>query len=153
MQAIVVARSSRSKPIVTTNEELEPIKGGVKLAIISYILPLPTKLVEVLVVDFSTPVETLENFIIPKPIPLVIPEIGIGAKVTHSSEVFRTLDTILKDTHVIERLESQLVPLVEPIYTTSEQRIDTTSEWHVDITSEQLVDDLDVGVKHVVLGD
>ncbi len=108
---------------------------------------------------FSIQVEALEKLIIPKPIPLVIPKIGISAEVTlinsitHASEVFRTLDTLLKDTHVIERLEFQLVLLVEPIDTIGEWPINTTSEWHVDITSERLVNDLDVGVKHVVLGD
>jgi hypothetical protein len=39
MQATNVATSSRSKLVVITNEELEPIKGGVEMAIISYTLP------------------------------------------------------------------------------------------------------------------
>jgi hypothetical protein len=43
--------------------------------------------------------------------------------------------------------------LVEPIDTIGELPINTTSERHVVITSERLVNDLDVGVKHVVMGD
>ncbi len=71
----------------------------------------------------------------PRSIPLVIPKIKIGIKVTlinsitHASEVFSTIDIILKDTLVTEISESQLVFLAE------------------------LVDDLVVGVKHVVLVD
>jgi hypothetical protein len=77
----------------------------------------------------------LEEPTTPKPIPLVILEIKIRTNVTlinsitHAFEVFRTPNTILKDTHVIEISKFQLVPLVKPI------------------------DDLAVGVKHVVLGD
>jgi hypothetical protein len=103
---------------------------------------------EVPVVVFSIQVQVLEKLIIPKPISLVTPEIGIGAEVTltdnitHASKVIRTLDTILKDTHVIiERLKSQLVPLVEPVDTISERPINTTSERHVV--------DLTIDVKHV----
>ncbi len=83
----------------------------------------------------------MEEPIISKPIPLTLPKIGIGTKVTlidsaiHASKVFRTLDTILKDTPVMERLDLQLIPLSEPI----------------DVTSEQLVDDLVKKVKQVVL--
>jgi len=77
----------------------------------------------------------LEEPTTPRSIPLVIPKIKIGVEVTlinsitHASEVFSTLDTILKHTFVTEISESQLVFLVE------------------------LVDDLVVGVKHVVLVD
>jgi hypothetical protein len=41
VQSIVVATSSQSKPIVTITKELEPIKGGAKLAIIpcTYLYP------------------------------------------------------------------------------------------------------------------
>jgi len=50
----------------------------------------------------------LEDSIIPKPIPLIIPKIVIRVKVifidtvTHAFEVFRTLDIVLKDTLVVE---------------------------------------------------
>jgi hypothetical protein len=77
----------------------------------------------------------LEEPTTPRSIPLVIPKIKIGIKVTlinsitHASEVFSTIDIILKDTLVTEISESQLVFLAE------------------------LVDDLVVGVKHVVLVD
>jgi hypothetical protein len=48
-----MATSSRSKFVITTTKELEPIKGGAELAIVPYIVPLPTKLVEVFVVVFN----------------------------------------------------------------------------------------------------
>jgi hypothetical protein len=57
--------------------------------------------------------------------------------VTHIFKVFKTLDTILKDIHVKEKLHPQLIPLSEPIHT----------------TREQLVDDLATRIKRVVLGD
>ncbi len=65
--------------------------------------------------------------------------------ITHAFKVLKTLDIVLKDTPIIKRLELQPIFLVEPI--------DTTSEWPIDTISEQLVDDLAVSVKHVVLGD
>jgi len=52
--------------------------------------------VETLVVVVSTQVKELEELVFPKPIPLVIPEVGVGAEVTligivtHVFEVFRT---------------------------------------------------------------
>jgi hypothetical protein len=61
---------------------------------------------EVLVVVVNILVETLEEFIVPKPIPLIIPEIGIGKEVTlidtiaHAFEVFKTPNIILKDMFV-----------------------------------------------------
>jgi hypothetical protein len=55
--------------------------------------------------------------------------------ITHVFEVFKIQDLVLKDTPVVER--PGLVLLVEPL----------------DTTCEQLVDDLIIGVKHVVLGD
>jgi len=79
----------------------------------------------------------LEELIIPKPIPLVILEIGVGVEVTlidivtHTFEVFKTLDIILKDTLIDEKLKSQPIILAKLINT----------------TSEQLVDDLAIGVK------
>jgi hypothetical protein len=79
----------------------------------------------------------LEELVAPKPKPLVIPEIRVGAEVilidivTHTYEVFKTPNIILKDTHVVEKLKSQLIILAKP----------------VDTTCEQLVDDLDVGIK------
>jgi hypothetical protein len=42
---------------------------------------------------------------------------------THASKVFRTLDIILKDTPIVERLGFELVPLDD---------LDTTSGQHVD---------------------
>jgi hypothetical protein len=57
----------------------------------------------------------LEKHVIPKPIPLVLLNIGVGAKVTlidsvtHAFEVLKTLDTILKDTLVLEKLDFQFV--------------------------------------------
>jgi hypothetical protein len=41
--------SSWGKPIITTTEDPEPIRGGVELAIVPYTLPLPTKPMEILV--------------------------------------------------------------------------------------------------------
>jgi len=58
----------------------------------------------------------LEKLVTPKPIPLVILEIGVGIditlidNITHASEVFKTLDTVLKDTPIIEGLGLQSVP-------------------------------------------
>jgi hypothetical protein len=58
----------------------------------------------------------LEKLVTPKPIPLVILEIGIGidinliSNITHASEFFKTLDTVLKDTPIIEGLGLQSVP-------------------------------------------
>jgi hypothetical protein len=98
---------------------------------------------EVPIIIVTTQVEGLEKLVIPKPISLVIPKIGVGVEVTlidfviHAFEVFKTLDIILKDTLVARRLGSQPITLVKPINT----------------TSEQLVDDLILGVKEVVLGD
>jgi hypothetical protein len=85
----------------------------------------------------------LEELVTPKLVPLVIPKIGVGVKVTliniitHASEVFRTLDIVLKDTLVVETPRSKPILLVEP----------------VNITTEQLVDDLAIRVEHIVLSD
>ncbi len=54
MQATNVVMNSKNKLVITITKALEPMKGGTELTIISYILPLPTKLVEVLVVDINT---------------------------------------------------------------------------------------------------
>jgi hypothetical protein len=92
---------------------------------------------------FCTQVEVLGELVTLKPIPLVLPEIGTGVKVTlidnvtHAYEVLRTLDIVLKDTHVMERPYFQPIHLVKPINT----------------LGKQCVDDLVVGVKHVVIGD
>ncbi len=89
------------------------------MAIVSCTLPLPTKPVEIFVVVISIQVEASEEPTIPKPIPLIILEIRIGTKVilidsiTHAFEVFRTLNMIFKDTHVIERPKSQSVFLAK----------------------------------------
>jgi hypothetical protein len=100
--------------MVTTTKELEPIRGGAKVAI---------------VVVVNTRVEGLKELVTPNPIPLVILKIGVGVEVilidtiTHASEVFKTLYIVLKDTLVVERLGFQLVPLVEPIDTIGEQHV------------------------------
>jgi len=58
----------------------------------------------------------LEKLVTPKPIPLVILKIGVGIditlinNITHAYEVFKTLDTVLKDTPIIEGLGLQSVP-------------------------------------------
>jgi hypothetical protein len=57
--------------------------------------------------------------------------------ITHVSKVFKTLNIVLNNAHVVERPWFQLVPLTKPI----------------DTTNEQLVNDLNARVKHVVLGD
>jgi hypothetical protein len=99
--------------------------------------------VEVLVVVISTQVEKWEKHVIPKLVPLVIPKIGVGIKVTlidivtHASKVFRTPNIILKETHVVEITGLKRIPLVEPI----------------DTTCEQHADDLAIRVEHVVLSD
>ncbi len=131
MQATTVATSSRNELVVATTEELEPIREGTKLAIV------------VVVVIVNTYVKGLKEHAIPEPIPLVILEIGVGVKVTlintitHVSKVFKTLNIVLNNAHVVERPWFQLVPLTKPI----------------DTTNEQLVNDLNARVKHVVLGD
>jgi len=66
-----------------------------------------------------------------------MPEIGVGVDVTlidivtHACEVFKTPNTILKDTPVVESLGFELVPLVELVNT----------------IGEQLANDLTIGVK------
>jgi hypothetical protein len=58
--------------------------------------------VEIHVVIVSIQVEELEELVIPKLVPLTIPEIGVDADVTlinivtHAYEVFRTLNIVLK---------------------------------------------------------
>jgi hypothetical protein len=65
---------------------------------------------EVFVIVVNTKVEELEEYVIPKPIQLVIPKIGVGAKVTlidivtHASKVFRITNIVLKETHVVARM-------------------------------------------------
>jgi hypothetical protein len=74
---------------------------------------------EVPVVVSSIQVEILKEPIIPKPIPLTLPRIRASVEVTlidsviHAFEIFRTPNTILKDTHVMERPYPQLIPLCE----------------------------------------
>jgi hypothetical protein len=82
-------------------------------------------------VVFNTKVEVLEEPITPKLVPLVLPKIGVGVKVTlidsvtHASKVFRTLDIVLKDTPIMERLNLQLIHLTVSIDTTCEQHFMT----------------------------
>jgi hypothetical protein len=53
----------------------------------------------------------LEEPVIPKTIPLIIIEIGVGVgvtlidNVTHAFEIFKTLDIIIKDTPSTKKLE------------------------------------------------
>jgi len=81
---------------------------------------------EILIVVIMIHVKALEKPIASKPIPLIIPKIGVGIEVTlidsitHAYEVFKTLDIILKDTPITKRLEYQLVPLVESVDTIGE---------------------------------
>ncbi len=108
-----------------------------------YTLFLPIEHVEVPIVVVSTQVEGLEKHIIPKHGPFNYTIDWGRCKgilidiVTHAYEVFKTLNIVLKDTSIVERQGSQPVLLAEPVGTTCEQPID----------------DLIVGVKHVVLGD
>jgi hypothetical protein len=61
---------------------------------------------ELLVVVVNTHVETLEELLTPKPIPLIIPKIGISKEVilidtiAHASKVLKTPNIILKDIFV-----------------------------------------------------
>ncbi len=108
MQATTIVISFRNE-LISTTEELEPIKGGTWLAIVSCALPLPTEPMEILVVVVIIQVKTLEKPVTPKLIPLIIPKIGVGVEVTlidsitHASEVFRILDIVLKDTPITKR--------------------------------------------------
>jgi hypothetical protein len=82
--------------------------------------------VEVHVVVVNIHVETLEEPFTPKPTPIIIPKIGVGAMVTlidsitHVVEVFRTPYIVLKDTPVTKRSKSQPIPLAEPFDTIGE---------------------------------
>jgi hypothetical protein len=95
-------------------EEPKPIRRGVELAIVSCTLSLPTKLVEIPIVVVSIQVKAFKEPATPKPTPLVILEIGIGAKInniTHAFKVFKIPHIMFNNTHVIESPKSQLVPL------------------------------------------
>jgi hypothetical protein len=126
MQSFVMATSSRGELVITTTKEPKPIRGRLELAIVPYTLHLPTELVEVPIVVFSTQVKVLEEHVTPKPIPLILLEIGVGVvvtlinSVTHAFEVFRTLDTVLKDTHVIEIPDPQSIHLAKHFDTINE---------------------------------
>jgi len=108
--------------------------------------------VEVFVVVISAHVEELEEHVTPKLVPLAIPQIGVGVKITlintitHASKIFKILDTMLKDTCVGEKFEHELVLLVELIDTTCDQKL-------IDTTGEKPIDDLTTGVEHVVFND
>ncbi len=94
LQATTGAMRSQSEPIVTTTKELKSIRGGVELAIVPCTLSLPIESMRNNIVVVSTQVEKLEELATLKPIPLAIPNIGVGAKVTqintitHAFEVF-----------------------------------------------------------------
>jgi hypothetical protein len=54
VQATTVTMSFHNEPIVITTKEPKPIRKGIEVTIISYILPLPIKLVEAHVVTIYT---------------------------------------------------------------------------------------------------
>jgi hypothetical protein len=60
VQATIIATTSRSELVINTTKELEPIRGGAELAIVSCTLSLPTKYMEVPIVIISTQIERLE---------------------------------------------------------------------------------------------
>jgi hypothetical protein len=137
------------------------IRGGVKITTIFCTFFFPTKLVEVFVIVVNTHVEKLEEHVTPKPIPSIIPQIGVGVEINlintikHASKVFKILDIVLKDTPVSEKLEFELVPLVEHVDITCDQKlIDTTCDYKlIDIIGEKPIDDLTASVEHVVFND
>jgi hypothetical protein len=139
MQATTAIMTFYSEPIVTTRDELKPIRGA-KLTIGFCTLSMPKEFV--LVIIISTSVEELEEPITPKLVPLIIPNIGLGVKITlidiitHAFKFFRTLNIVLKDTHVVESLWFESIPLVK----------------HVDTIGKH-VDELILIVKPVVLDD
>jgi hypothetical protein len=98
---------------------------------------------EIPIVIVNTQVEALEEPIIPKPVTLIISEIGVNVEVilinniAHAFEVFKHLYEVLKDTPIVEGPGFELIHLAKL----------------VDTIGEQPVDDLVVGIKHVVLGD
>jgi hypothetical protein len=85
--------SSRSEHVTTTKEP-KPIKGGVKLAIVPYTLLLPIEHVEVPVVISNIQVEVLEKPITQKPIPLTLPENGVGVGVTLIDSVIHAFEVL-----------------------------------------------------------
>jgi hypothetical protein len=109
MQATTIATSFQNKVVVIIIEEPQPISGGANLAIVCCTLPLPTKLMEVPIVVVNTHVEVLEKLVTQKPIPLIIPKIGIDIKITlidnipHAYKGFKTPNIVLKDTPIIKR--------------------------------------------------
>jgi hypothetical protein len=81
VKATIIITSFQNEHVVITTKEPKPIQGGVELTIISRTLFLPIELVEVPIVVINTRVEGLEKHVIPKHGPLIILEIGVGAKV------------------------------------------------------------------------
>jgi len=83
VQTSIITTSFRNELVVTTIKEPKPIRGGAEqVAIISCTLSLPRKYVEIPIVTISTQVKGLEKPITPKPMPLMILDIRVGAKVT-----------------------------------------------------------------------
>jgi hypothetical protein len=72
----------------------------------------------------------LEKLVTPKPIPLVIPEIGVGEEATlidivaNVFEIFKTPDIVLKDAPIVKRPRFQPVPLTKLVNTIDEQHVD-----------------------------
>jgi hypothetical protein len=85
---------------------------------------------EVLIVIVTIHVKGFEKSITPKLVPLVIPKIWVGVKVTlvdtmtHAYKVFKTLDIVLKSTHVVKRPRLELDPLAKLVDTIGEQFVD-----------------------------
>ncbi len=112
---MTVATSFRNELVVTTTKKLKPIWVGAKLAI---------------VVVVNTLVEGLKEPVTPKPIPLIIPKIEVGVKVTliatitHAFKVFKTLDILLKDTPIAEDQDLNLFFYLNLLITRGKQPID-----------------------------
>jgi hypothetical protein len=104
---------------------------------------LPTEPFEAPFIVVNVEVVDLQILVTPKSIPLAIPQIGVGVKVTmidislHAFEFFRTSEVVLKGTHVLEKPKLEPSTLVEPI----------------DVSNEKHVDDLAPCVEQIVVGD
>jgi hypothetical protein len=96
------------------------MKGGTKVVTTSYILSLlPTKPIEAPYIVVNAKVANLQIPLTPKPIPLNIPHIGVSVEVImidttlHAFKVFRTLEVVLRNTPITEKLKPKPNTLVE----------------------------------------